>query len=246
MSELDDLDAAEVHADGAGVAAAAVELLLPHGDGLVADAVLELLVCGGEVGVEHRGDGERLRRVHGRVEHEVGLRGRDLAATDVAGERVRSPDPGPQLVTVELVDADRAVFDDESRHGVVAVRRGGFDALGAQRGERGVADAVERVGDRLLDALGSDAALPPGDPSPHAGKRSAPPLVPACIVPVLVLFGGVLLGLEWVALVTCRVELASSCLVFWVVGRWWLVGVVGGGVTRVLSGRSGARRRRRG
>jgi hypothetical protein len=167
VAEFDDFDPGEVFADSAAFAAAGVEFALPELDDPVAEAVLEVFVRGGEVGVEHGGDRERFRCVDRRIQNQIRHRRLEVPAAALPGEGVESVDPALQLVAGEEVVTDGTVLDDVPGHDGVGVVGGGDDTVGGLGGEGGVADTGEGVVDRLLDPVGGLSPFPSGYSTSH-------------------------------------------------------------------------------
>lgn len=165
VPQLDDLDAGDVLADDAAVPAPRVQLALPGEQDAVAEAVLQRLELGGELGMQQRGDAVGLRVIDRPVEHEVGIRAQPLPAALLPRDRIMPGQPYPQATRGELVCRDGPVLDDEPidvGSGCCAIR---FERVSARRvAEVSVAGAVERVGDGLSDSAGFDTPLPPLEP----------------------------------------------------------------------------------
>ena len=110
MPELDDFDPGQVLANGAAFASACVEFRRPELDDPVPETVLEVFVHGGQLGVEHGRDRERLRCVDRRIQNQVGSGGLEISTAALPGERVESVNPGFELVASEEVVADGTVL----------------------------------------------------------------------------------------------------------------------------------------
>lgn len=120
------------------------------------------------------------------VEEEVGVRAQPLAAALLPRDRVAPGDPDLQPAGGELIAADATACDKEPGDG----RLGCFGVrLKRLRADRvrpvRVAGSLERVGNRLPDAAGIDASLPPLQSPAHAARLDSrfgtyPGIFPTC------------------------------------------------------------------